>query len=296
MSKSDPDWGTGGLLSTCGNLRGHCWAQQGLFYSANQPLRSMLRGQPEGGCPGSLLGWNHKELEDKDTDVLLETWLLMTGKGQSGFWKCFKDDSVSTEVSRNDCLSTCFSRLTADPVLSRQLHDWIVNIKADRADSPSPDPASSEGESSQQEQAGDPNILQLSGSWHSQSFWLGLSLSVSFPLRLQQGPAGSRTGPQLKEASFQHVLCHPLGVGHERIQWCPGSHSFHRAEGADIAYAYSARAKPSHSSYLSQRGLGKCNLTMCLWDTTPGVFVEGVNDFCNLLSIVKRKTGSSFGH
>lgn len=83
----------------------------------------MLRGQPEGGCPGSLLGWNHKELEDKDTDVLLETWLLMTGKGQSGFWKCFKDDSVSTEVSRNDCLSTCFSRLTADPVLSRQLHD-----------------------------------------------------------------------------------------------------------------------------------------------------------------------------
>lgn len=123
-----------------------------------------------------------------------------------------------------------------------------------------------------------------------------VSLSVSFPLRLQQGPAGSRTGPQLKEASFQHVLCHPLGVGHERIQWCPGSHSFHRAEGADIAYAYSARAKPSHSSYLSQRGLGKCNLTMCLWDTTPGVFVEGVNDFCNLLSIVKRKTGSSFGH
>lgn len=33
----------------------------------------MLGGQPEGGCPGSLLGWNHKEPEDKDTDVLLET-------------------------------------------------------------------------------------------------------------------------------------------------------------------------------------------------------------------------------
>lgn len=69
-----------------------------------------------------------------------------------------------------------------------------------------------------------------------------------------------------------------------------------RAEGADIAYAYSAWVKPSHSSYLSQRGLGKCNLTMCLWDTTPCVFVEGVNDFCKLLSIVKRKRGSSFGH
>lgn len=84
----------------------------------------MLGGQPGGGCPGSLLGWNHRELEDKGTDVLLETWLLMTGEGQSGFWKCFRDDSVSTEVSRNDLSQHLFfSRLTADPVLSRQLHD-----------------------------------------------------------------------------------------------------------------------------------------------------------------------------
>lgn len=43
------------------------------------------------------------------------------------------------------------------------------------------------------------------------------------------------------------------------------------------------------------KGLGKCNLTMCLWDTTPDMFVEGVNDFCKLLSIVKRQRGSSFG-
>lgn len=98
----------GDLFSVCGNLRGHGWAHWGLFYSANQPLCSMLGGQPGGGRPGSLLGWNRKELEDKGTDVLLETWLLMTGEDQSGFWKCFRDDSVSTEVSRNDCLSTCF--------------------------------------------------------------------------------------------------------------------------------------------------------------------------------------------
>ena len=80
----------------------------GSFLLCKQPLCSMLGGQPGGGRPGSLLGWNRKELEDKGTDVLLETWLLMTGEDQSGFWKCFRDDSVSTEVSRNDCLSTCF--------------------------------------------------------------------------------------------------------------------------------------------------------------------------------------------
>lgn len=43
------------------------------------------------------------------------------GGGQAEFWKCFRDDSGSAGVSRNDCLSTCFPHLTTDPVLSRSL-------------------------------------------------------------------------------------------------------------------------------------------------------------------------------
>ena len=136
-----------------------------------------------------------------------------------GFWwqgKTSQDSGSVSEMTQSlprflvmTVSAPVFSRLTADPVLSRQLHGCTVNIKADRADIPSPDPGPSEGESSQvgKSKLGTPiacNSQRLDIVRASR--WVSLFLSLSFMLHPQQGSAVSHTGPQLKEACFQHVL------------------------------------------------------------------------------------------
>ena len=157
-----------------------------------------------------------------------------------GFWwqgKTSQDSGSVSEMTQSlprflvmTVSAPVFSCLTADPVLSRQLRDWTVNIRADRADIPSPDPGPPEGESSQvgKSKLGTPtacNSQRLDIVRASRWVSLFLSLSCYIPSKGQLWVTQARSWRRLP---FSMCCYHLLGVGREHIQQNPGSLSFHK--------------------------------------------------------------------